>query len=110
VIVAWLLIWLWRAPDRLTAAALEINVELAAGATMTARFRSDAPVAWNVHSHPGDTPMIHAEGSDAAGERSFAAEAAGVYSYLWVNKGSRAVELAVELRIDGAGRVHSTHP
>jgi len=88
----------------------EINVELGDGATMSASFESDAPVSWNVHSHPGDTPKIHAEGNDAKGVPAFAAEKGGLYSYLWMNKGKGAVELVVELRIEGTGRVHSTHP
>jgi hypothetical protein len=88
----------------------EINVELGDGAKMSASFESDAPVAWNVHSHPGDTPAIHAEGKDAKGAPAFAAEKGGLYSYLWVNKGKQAVKLVVELTIEGTGRVHSTHP
>lgn len=88
----------------------EINVELGDGAKMSASFESDAPVGWNVHSHPGDKPTIHAEGKDAKGAPAFTAEKGGLYSYLWVNKGKQAVKLVVELTIEGTGRVHSTHP
>jgi hypothetical protein len=89
----------------------EINVELEDGAKMTASYDADgAPVAWNVHSHPGDKPTIHAEGSDAKGTQSFAPDKGGLYSYLGINKGKQPVKLTVELRIEGAGRVHSTHP
>ena len=88
----------------------EINVELGDGAKMSASFESDAPVGWNVHSHPGNEPTIHAEGKDAKGAPAFTAEKGGLYSYLWVNKGKQAVKLVVELTIEGTGRVHSTHP
>lgn len=88
----------------------EINVELGAGAKMSASFRSEAAVAWNIHSHEGDKPTIHAEGDDAEGAPAFAAEKGGLYSYLWVNEGKKAAKLDVELRIEGTGRVHSTHP
>jgi hypothetical protein len=88
----------------------EINVELGDGAKMSASFESDAAMSWNVHSHPGDKPTIHQEGKDAKGALAFTAENGGLYSYLWVNKGKQAAKLVVELRIDGTGRVHSTHP
>lgn len=88
----------------------EINVELGEGATMFARFVSDAPMSWNVHSHPGDTPRIHAAGNDATGTPTWVAEPGGLYSYLWVNEGTKAVKLTVQLRIEGSGRVHSTVP
>jgi hypothetical protein len=88
----------------------EINVELGDGAKMSASFESDSTVAWNVHSHPGDKPTIHAEGEDRKGAPAFTAEKGGLYSYLWFNKGKQAVKLVVELTIEGTGRVHSTHP
>ena len=88
----------------------EINVELAKGTEMTASFEADGPLAWNVHSHPGDKPTIHAEGTDAKAKPAFTAEAGGPYSYLWANKGSKPVKLVVELRFAGGGKVHSTHP
>jgi hypothetical protein len=88
----------------------EINVELGDGAKMSASFAADAAVSWNVHSHPGDEPLIHAEGRDAKGVPVFAAEKGGLYSVLWVNKGKQAVKLTVDLEIEGTGRVHSTVP
>lgn len=88
----------------------EINVELAKGTEMSASFAADGPLAWNVHSHPGDKPTIHAEGTDAKGEPVFTAAQGGPYSYLWANKGSKPVKLVVELRFVGGGKVHSTHP
>ena len=88
----------------------EINVELGEGAEMSATFRSDAPLSWNVHSHVDDEATIHAKGTEAAGSPEFAAEAAGLYSYLWLNETEQPVKVTVELRISGTGRVHSTHP
>ncbi len=88
----------------------EINLELGDGVTTTASFTAEGALAWNVHSHPGDTPVIHAEGTDARGAPAFTAEKAGLYSYLWANRGDAALKLVVELRIGGTGRVHSTHP
>jgi hypothetical protein len=88
----------------------EINLELGDGAKSSASFEADAPLAWNVHSHPSDEPVIHAEGSDSKGVPAFAADQGGAYSYLWANRSARAVKLRVELRIEGRGRVHSTHP
>ena len=73
-------------------------------------FDADAPVSWNVHSHPSQTPTIHAEGSDSKGTPAHTAEQGGLYSFLWANKSATAVRLVVELRIAGSGRVHSTHP
>lgn len=88
----------------------EINVELSDGAKMTASYEADGTVAWNVHSHVGDKATIHAEGKDAKGSQALAPDKGGLYSYLWVNKGKQAVKITVELRIEGTGRVHSTHP
>jgi hypothetical protein len=88
----------------------EINVELDAGTEMTASFEADGELAWNVHSHEGKKPTIHAEGKEPKSAPAFVAEKAGMYSYLWVNKSGQAVKLTVDLRFNGNGRVHSTHP
>jgi hypothetical protein len=99
--------WTWTVAPGTFA---EVNVELGAGAKMVATFTAAGEVAWNVHSHPDDEPLIHAEGRSKAGTQSFTADAAGTYSFLWMNDGKTAVDLSVELRIDGEGKVHSTHP
>ena len=89
----------------------EINLELAAGATMAAKFSSDGDaLKWNVHSHEGDNAIIHAQGGDANGEPRHTAAKAGMYSFLWKNDGKKPVQLTVELELGGSARVHSTHP
>lgn len=88
----------------------EVDVELTEGATMTAHFEADAALAWNVHSHPGAESTIHVEGRDSVGSPPFTADAAGLYSYLWLNEGNEPVKLTVELSIEGMGRVDSAYP
>lgn len=88
----------------------EINLELAAGEAMTARFSTEGgPLKWNVHSHEGDEAVIHAHGSAASGEPRHVAAKAGMYSFLWRNDGAKPVQLTVMLE-EGARKVHSTHP
>lgn len=88
----------------------EVNLALAAGATMAATFSTDgAPLSWNVHSHEGDDAIIHAEGKDASGELRHVVTKGGMVSFLWINDGPAPVRLTVELT-RGGGRVHSTHP
>lgn len=89
----------------------EINLELAAGDTMAAKFSSDGgTLKWNVHSHEGDKAVIHAQGDDAKGEPGHAAAKAGMYSFLWKNTGKKPVKLTIELELGGSAKVHSTHP
>lgn len=88
----------------------EINLELAAGEAMTARFSTDGgTLKWNVHSHEGKDVVFHAQGNDASGQLRHVATQTGMYSFLWKNEGTKPVELTVVLE-DGAGKVHSTHP
>lgn len=88
----------------------EINLELAAGDTMSATFSTDGgSLKWNVHSHEGREVTMHADGDDAAGTAHHVADTAGMYSFLWKNEGPTAVRLTVELD-RGASKVHSTHP
>jgi hypothetical protein len=88
----------------------EVNLELDAGDTMTARFSTDGdPLKWNVHSHEGSHAIIHSEGEDASGELHHGVAKRGMYSFLWRNEGRAPVRLTVEL-VSGAGKVHSTHP
>lgn len=89
----------------------EINLELAAGDTMAARFTSEGgTLEWNVHSHEGDKAVIHAQGDDAKGAPNHTAAKAGVYSFLWKNTGKKPVTLSIELELGGSAKVHSTHP
>jgi hypothetical protein len=88
----------------------EINVELGSGATMRAAFRSEGgDLRWNVHSHVDDAAVIHDQGETGAGNLSFTAPTAGLYSFLWMNPGSGPVSLQVELDLQGDARVHSKH-
>ena len=89
----------------------EINLELAAGDTMAAKFSSDGDkLKWNVHSHEGKKAVIHAQGDDAKGEPKHTAAKAGMYSFLWKNTGKKPVQLTIELELGGSAKVHSTHP
>ena len=89
----------------------EINLELAAGDTMAAKFASDGgTLKWNVHSHEGDKAVIHAQGDDAKGEPGHTAAKAGMYSFLWKNAGKKPVQLTIDLELGGSAKVHSTHP
>lgn len=90
---------------------VELNVELSAGAAMTAEFSTNGePLEWNAHSHPGDEVVMHAQGTDAAAQPRLVAEEAGIHSFLWKNGGERPVRLTVTLRIEGEGSLHSTDP
>lgn len=89
----------------------EINLELAGGDTMAAKFSSDGgTLKWNVHSHEGDKAVIHAQGDDAEGEPGHTAAKAGMYSFLWKNAGKKPVQLTIVLELSGSAKVHSTHP
>jgi hypothetical protein len=78
---------------------------------MRASFSTDGgTLEWNVHSHQGEKAVIHAQGSDPSGQPSFVAEQDGLYSFLWKNESDDPVQLKVELRIEGQGKVHSTVP
>jgi hypothetical protein len=89
----------------------EINLELAAGDTMAARFSTDGGVlSWNVHSHEGNEAIIHAKGDAASGRPEHTAAKPGMYSFLWHNSSRTPVRLTVTLELGGAAKVHSTHP
>ena len=73
----------------------ELNLELPAASTVSVHFRADAPLDWNVHSHPDGEVKIHDSGSAADAEVPFTSTGADVYSYLWENHGDAAVTLHV---------------
>lgn len=88
----------------------EINLELAAGDTMSATFATDGgSLVWDVHSHEGHEVTTHAQGNDAAGTIQHVTRDGGMVSFLWKNEGPTPVRLTVELG-RGAAKVHSTHP
>lgn len=77
---------------------------------MQVEFDASAPLAWNVHSHPGGEVVIHDEGTAAEATVPFTPPSAGTYSYRWENKGAAAVELTIRLRLPEQGHIHSWHP
>jgi len=88
----------------------EANLELPAGVAVTAAFRADGAVEWNVHSHPEGGVAIHQEGTAADGKIQFTAEAAGGYSWLWTNKGDQPVNLIVSIELPDGARIVSWQP
>lgn len=100
--------WEWTvAPG----AMAEVNVRLAIGARMAARYVAEgSAVTWNVHSHDASGTVIHLKGEGPKGAPAYTASAQGVYSFLWINSGGVPARIAVDLEIDGDGAVHSTHP
>ncbi len=88
----------------------EANLELAAGIEVTAAFRADGAVEWNVHSHPEGGVAIHQEGTAADGKISFTAETAGGYSWIWTNKGDATVGLIVSIELPEGARIVSWQP
>ena len=78
----------------------EINLSFASATRATASFKASSAVAWNVHSHPSGGMVEHQKGTGAAGEISFQAPGAGVYSFMWKNDGTAPVSLEVTLSGD----------
>lgn len=77
--------------------ATEINVRMAAKATVSARFAADAPLAWNTHSHPAGVTTYHSKGNSASGTLTIKANKQDVYSMMWTNKGKKPVKLHIDL-------------
>ncbi len=88
----------------------EVNLELPARARIVAVFRADAPVEWNVHSHPEGGVAIHKEGTGTDGTIEHVADKAGGYSVLWKNAGAKDVNLIVSLEMPSGARIHSWVP
>lgn len=87
----------------------ELNAVLPAGAA-AARFTADGALHWNIHSHPGETPVIHAEGDGAEGTLGFVPDAPGPYSWMWENRGTTAVTLTITPELAAGSRIDSWHP
>jgi hypothetical protein len=88
----------------------ECNLQLAAGVQVTATFRGDGPLAWNVHSHPDGGLAIHQEGVAPSGAIVFTSVEAGGYSYLWKNTGKTAVNLIVSMELPDGATIASWQP
>jgi hypothetical protein len=88
----------------------EVNLDMPAGSRVTATYTASAPVAWNVHSHPGDQVVIHQEGVDATGTLEVAPATGSAYSLLWENQGEAAIELDLHVELDGGASVISWLP
>jgi hypothetical protein len=88
----------------------EANLELAAGVEVTAAFRADGAVEWNVHSHPEGGVAIHQEGAAADGKITFTAPTPGGYSWLWTNKGESSVNLIISIELPDGARIVSWQP
>lgn len=81
--------------------AVEVNVSFPAASHVTGKFKSSAPVAWNVHSHPAGGMVEHQKGTSAAGDILFSPQSPGVYSFMWKNEGTEPVTIDVTLSGDG---------
>ena len=89
---------------------VELNYHLGDGTRLQASFEADGPVAWNVHSHPDEQVVTHREGQAPAGSFSFAPPQAGAYSAMWHNRASASRSVLLEVRLDGDGKLVSSHP
>ena len=75
---------------------VELNLKLPASLQPVAiEFRANAPLEWNIHSHPNGKVLIHASGSGESDVIKFVPPTAGGFSWLWENKGPVAVEVFI---------------
>ncbi|MDC0675414.1 hypothetical protein [Nannocystis radixulma] len=89
----------------------EINLKMAEGTSTEVTFTATGgPLEWNVHSHEGDTVVIHSQGTGTDGKVRFVAPRAGLYSYLWTNASAAPIRLTADLKANGQVRVHSIEP
>ena len=91
-------------------AYLELNVDVPTGSRVTAAFTAAAPVAWDVHSHPGGQVVVHQQGEQAAGTIEVAPAAGSAYSLLWTNEGASAIELDLHVELAGGASFISWLP
>ena len=87
------------------AAFHEVNLRMAANATLHYRWDAAANITFNVHSHAGGQVVTHVRHFGAAHEGNFTAPAAGGYSLMWENFGPQPVALRYDLT--GAAEVDS---
>lgn len=90
---------------------VEANLQMAAGATITAAWETtnETVVDWNVHSHPVSGLVTHDQGSGIMGTIAFTAPAAGGYSVTW-ERARATTELILDLRFEGAITVEWVAP
>jgi len=88
----------------------EVNIDMPGDGALRAAFRANAPVRWDVHSHPEGGVVIHQEGEGDEGAVEFRALAAGMYSCLWRNEGAEPVDLIVSVELPSGARIDSWHP
>jgi hypothetical protein len=90
---------------------LELNVDLPASSRAVAAFTAGAPVAWNVHSHPGGQIVVLQQGEDATGTIDVAPpDRGGAYSLLWENQGAAAIDIDLHVDLSGGASVISWDP
>ncbi|ACY14188.1 hypothetical protein [Haliangium ochraceum] len=89
---------------------VELNLRLEPGANVAVDYSADTALAWNVHSHDAGRTTNHREGRDAGGSVAFAAEAGGMYSYMWTNESESEATLEVKTTLGDGVSVHSWHP
>lgn len=83
----------------------EINLIMEANASFTFRLDADAPVRWDIHSHPPSGLKKWDGGESASVDTSFTAPERGVYSVLFENPGATPVR--VDYEVAGRFRMHS---
>lgn len=83
----------------------EINLIMEGNASFVFTFASDAPVRWDIHSHPPEGLKEWRAGEGAEANETFTAPERGVYSVLLENPG--AVPARVDFDVVGAFRIHS---
>lgn len=86
---------------------VELDLEMPAGSTVTARFSADGMLAWDVHSHGAAGVVTHDQGSGVSGDVIFVAPAAGEYSLRWESRVATPINLTLEVSFEGGGTIQS---
>lgn len=86
----------------------EFDLRMDAGWTIDYHWSADAPLHFNIHSHPGSRVEYHVEDGPVNGsEGRFEAPDRRTYSLLWENRGDQPV--ATTWGIDGDWIARSEH-
>lgn len=91
-------------------ALVELNLWMPDSGRAGAEFFATGALAWNSHSHPGGTLVLHQQGTADRGSIQLDAGAAGIYSFLWENQSQARVELELTVTLGPAVSLHSWHP